>query len=127
MKPCSATPRSRRAKEGGYVTAEAAMAFPALVLLVLGLLTGVAAMAAQIRCVDAAQAGARAAARGEQTDRAVAAAEGLAPKGARTQLTVRDGEVRFAVTSEVRLPGGPWSRIGFDVGHTAVAADEAAP
>lgn len=103
------------------------MAFPALVLLVLGLLTGVAAMAAQIRCVDAAQAGARAAARGEQGDRAVAAAEGLAPKGARTRLTVRDGEVRFEVTSEVRFPGGPWSRIGFDVGHTAVAVEEAAP
>lgn len=96
-------------------------------LVVFGLLTGVAAMTAQIRCVDAAQAGARAAARGEPADRAVAAAEELAPKGARTHLTVRDGEVRFQVTGEVLLPTGPWSRIGFDVGHTAVAVEEAAP
>ncbi|HSA51707.1 MAG TPA: TadE family type IV pilus minor pilin, partial [Yinghuangia sp.] len=76
-------------KDGGYVTAEAAVAFPALVLLVLGLATGVAAMAAQIRCVDAAQAGARAAARGEQAAQATAVAEQLAPKEAHMQLTVR--------------------------------------
>lgn len=101
------------------------MAFPALVLLVMALTVGVAAVAAQIRCVDAAQAGARAASRGEPPDRAHAASRGLAPRNARTELTTSDGQVHYRVTSTVRVPG-PWPGFRVTVGHTAVLAEESA-
>src|SRR4051794_24361822 len=56
---------SRWGGTDGFVTAEAAVALPVLVLLTAVLVAGIGAAAAQIRCVDAAQAGARALARGE--------------------------------------------------------------
>ncbi|MET9110719.1 TadE family type IV pilus minor pilin, partial [Streptomyces zhihengii] len=49
----------------GSVTAEAAVALPALVAFALALVWALMAAAAQIQCVDAARAGARAAARSE--------------------------------------------------------------
>lgn len=57
--------RRGRCRDGGAVTAEAAMALPVLVAFVLALVWALAAAADQIRCVDAARAGARAAARSE--------------------------------------------------------------
>src|SRR5882757_7128413 len=53
--------------DGGYVTAEAAVVIPVLVTLTGLLIWGLMAGAAQVRCVDAARAGARAAARSEAT------------------------------------------------------------
>ncbi|MFE2233365.1 TadE family type IV pilus minor pilin, partial [Streptomyces sp. NPDC059442] len=53
----------RRSEDRGAVTVEAAMALPALVVFTLALLWSLAAAAAQIPCVDAARAGAGAAAR----------------------------------------------------------------
>jgi hypothetical protein len=97
------------------------MVLPALVLLVLGLTTGVVAAAVQIRCVDAAQAGARAAARGEPAAAAVAAAHNLAPRDARAELGERGGLVRFRVAADVRLPG---LHVRIPVEHTAVVAQE---
>ncbi len=47
----------------GSVTAELAVALPALVLLLLAGLTAVQAVTVQLRCVDAAREAARAAAR----------------------------------------------------------------
>ncbi|WP_194291596.1 TadE family type IV pilus minor pilin, partial [Cumulibacter manganitolerans] len=49
----------------GMVTAETALALPALVIVLGGLLTVIVAVSAQLRCVAAAREGARAAARGE--------------------------------------------------------------
>ncbi|MFE3672189.1 TadE family type IV pilus minor pilin, partial [Streptomyces goshikiensis] len=81
------TPRRRRERMGlaadrGYVTAEAALVIPALVLFAALLVWALMAAAAQIRCVDAARAGARAAARSEPGDTAVAAAAAPPPPGA---------------------------------------------
>ncbi|MGR8009196.1 TadE family type IV pilus minor pilin [Streptomyces hypolithicus] len=83
--------------DGGYVTAEAAVVVPALVLLTLALVWALLAMSAQIQCVDAARAGARAAARQETEGASVAAARQTAPRGA--QVTIgREGDlVRVAV------------------------------
>ncbi|MFD4149122.1 TadE family type IV pilus minor pilin, partial [Streptomyces goshikiensis] len=64
------------------MTAEAALVIPALVLFAALLVWALMAAAAQIRCVDAARAGARAAARSEPGDTAVAAAKAAPPPGA---------------------------------------------
>jgi hypothetical protein len=101
------------------------MVLPVLVLLVFGLTLGIVAAAAQIRCVDAAQAGARAAARGEPPEAASAAAAELAPKSAHIASTADGGRIRFRVESVIRLPG-LLSGVRIRVAHTAVAADEAA-
>lgn len=87
----------------GSVTAEAAVALPALVVFCMALVWALMAAAAQIRCVDAARAGARAAARSEPVPAAVAAARSAAPAGARVTL-VRDGDL-WRVAVEARAPG----------------------
>lgn len=85
--------------ERGFVTAEAAVALPVMVLFTTALLSGLMAVVAQIQCVDAARAGARAAARSEPEAAALAAARSAAPRGAAVSLA-RDGElVRVRVTA----------------------------
>ncbi|MCY0933194.1 TadE family type IV pilus minor pilin [Streptomyces sp. H34-S4] len=81
-----------RRSDRGYVTAEAALVIPALVLFAALLVWALMAAAAQIRCVDAARAGARAAARSEPAGAVVAAAEAAAPPGARVELS-RTGDL----------------------------------
>ncbi|MEW5632860.1 TadE family type IV pilus minor pilin, partial [Streptomyces hydrogenans] len=51
----------RSERDQGFVTVEAAVVLPVLALFAMALLWALAASAAQIRCVDAARAGARAA------------------------------------------------------------------
>jgi hypothetical protein len=88
-----------RASDRGYVTAEAATVIPTLLLVAAMLLWGLAAAAAQIRCIDAARAGARAAARAEPDSAALAAARSAAPRDAAVTLD-RDGDfVRVRVTA----------------------------
>lgn len=111
----------------GFVTAETAVVLPVLVLLTALLITGIAAGAAQIRCVDAAAAGARALARGEPADIAHARALAAAPAGARGEADTRDGLIRFRVSAEVGPPGTMWAGVGFHVEHVAVAAVEELP
>ncbi|WP_335980956.1 TadE family type IV pilus minor pilin [Streptomyces sp. CA2R106] len=90
----------RRRGDQGYVTAEAAVVIPTLVALT-GLLTwGLMAAAAQIRCVDAARAGARAAARGEGAGDVVRVSRAAAPKGAEVRVSRGGGMVRVRVTVE---------------------------
>ncbi|MCZ4117821.1 pilus assembly protein [Streptomyces sp. H39-S7] len=103
-KPPSRPPSGRtRWGERGFVTAEAAVALPVMVLFTTVLLAGLMAVAAQIQCVDAARAGARAAARSEPDAAAVAAARSAAPRGAAVSLA-RDGElVRVRVTARAPL------------------------
>jgi hypothetical protein len=93
-----------RDNDRGSVTAEFAVALPALVLVIAVALWGVSAAAAQVACVDAARAGARAASRGEPMPAASAAVLRAAPTGARVAIS-RDGELtRVDVTAEVRAP-----------------------
>ncbi|MEV7864627.1 TadE family type IV pilus minor pilin [Streptomyces sp. NPDC088124] len=101
------TARGRPVRAGGAdrgsVTAEAAVAVPALVVFTLSLVWGLTAAAAQIQCVDAARAGARAAARSEPRATALAAARSAAPRGARVTLD-RTGDV-WRVRVEAPAPG----------------------
>ncbi|MFG2148251.1 TadE family type IV pilus minor pilin [Streptomyces sp. NPDC048696] len=85
------------------MTAEAAVAIPALAVFALALLWAVMAAAAQIECVDAARAGARAAARSEAEGAVLAAARSAAPDGARVTLD-RSGDL-WRVRVEAPTPG----------------------
>lgn len=105
--------RADRCRSSGMVTAEAALAIPALVLVAA---LGVAALAHvidQVRCVDAARAGARAAARGDSAAAVVASSRAGAPSGARVEVRVVGAQVEVEVTAIGRaswLPGMPAPR-----------------
>lgn len=94
------------------VSAEFAVAMPA-VLLVLALACAVLGFVVdEIRCLDAARAGARAASRGDTSAAVRRIAEPLAPPGA--AVTVTGGEVvRVVVHAPARRLGG-WLPAGWD-------------
>ncbi|MFD7442002.1 TadE family type IV pilus minor pilin [Streptomyces sp. NPDC059909] len=90
----------------GSVTAEAAVAVPALVVFTMALVWALMAASAQIQCVDAARAGARAAARSEPEDAVLAAARSAAPGDARISVG-REGDLwRVRVEAPTPGPGG---------------------
>jgi hypothetical protein len=91
--------------EGGYVTAEAAVVIPVLVAVAGLLVWGLMAGAAQVRCVDAARAGARAAARSETPAEVLRVARAAAPGGAEVSVGRSGDLVRVRVT--VPLPRFP--------------------
>ncbi|MCC3773626.1 TadE family type IV pilus minor pilin [Streptomyces sp. UNOB3_S3] len=103
MRPSDGASGAR--SDGGYVTAEAAVALPVLMFFALALLWGLMAASAQIQCVDAARAGARAAARQDPPPAAVAAARSAAPRGARIGLTREGDLVRVRVEARAAGPG----------------------
>ncbi|WP_424213038.1 TadE family type IV pilus minor pilin [Streptomyces sp. BI20] len=94
----------------GYVTAEAALVIPALVLFVGLLVWALSAVAVSLRCGDAARVAARAAARSESPATVAELARAAGP--ARARVTVeREGElwrvtVRAPAPGPVPLPGG---------------------
>ena len=101
------------------VTAELAVALPALVVVVGMAFAGLGAMTAQLGCADAAAVAARLAARGEP-DPVVRAAAARAEPAARIVIS------RSAVAVEVdvsRHLGGPgiFDRLGVTVAGAAVA------
>lgn len=111
--------------EEGSATAEMAVVLPALAVVLVFALWSVAAVTAQLRCVDAALVAARALARGESSDLSVAAARSSAPAGARIVVSRSGDLVVVDVRAEVRLPG-PWSDAlpGLSLAGRAVAAVE---
>ena len=85
------------------VTAEFAVVLPAVVL-VLGLSVGALGLASdQIRCVDAARAGARAAARGDSVEAVILVASRAAPSDAVVSLASTAGIVSVSVVSGPRV------------------------
>jgi hypothetical protein len=118
------TGRGARADEG-MVTAETAVVLPALAVVLVFALWSVAAVTAQLRCVDAAHTAARALARGEASDVSLAAARGAAPAGARVTVSRSGDLVVVDVRAVARLPG-PWSGAlpGLSLSGRAVASVE---
>ncbi|WP_328300058.1 pilus assembly protein [Streptomyces sp. NBC_00435] len=114
-----------RRSDRGYVTAEAAVVIPALVLFAALLVWALMAAAAQIRCVDAARAGARAAARSEPAEAAVEAAEAAAPAGARVDLS-RTGDL-WQVRVSAPAPGPAALPIRLTAAASALAEDTVGP
>lgn len=105
MSPAAGSTRrgsvERASPDRGSVTAELALGLPAVVLaLVVVLLVGGAALA-QVRCGDAARAGARAAALGEDPATVVALAQELAGPDAQVTVTTADGWARVTVSRPV--------------------------
>ena len=79
------------------VTAELAVAIPALLVVLAVALAAVRAGVDEVRCVDAAHVAARLLARGEADVAARAAAGSRAPAGARVSVEVADSSVRVGV------------------------------
>jgi hypothetical protein len=88
------------------VIAETALALPALVLVAGLMLWAVLAVTAQLRCVDAARATARAVARGDGIAASIAAGQRLAPSGARIAVTEGGGLVHVQVRAKAPPFGG---------------------
>ncbi|MFF9350232.1 TadE family type IV pilus minor pilin [Streptomyces sp. NPDC014734] len=108
-------------RDRGAVTAEAAMAVPVLVVFALSLVWALMAASAQIRCVDAARAGARAAARSEPEAQVLEVARSAAPGGADV-ATERVGEL-WRVRVAAPTPGlGPLA-LTLHAEATALAED----
>jgi hypothetical protein len=107
----------------GSATAEMAVALPSLALVLGAALWAVAAVVAQLECVDAARSGARAAARGESLEAVRQAAGRAAPAGAAVSVT-RDSEFsRVTVSASIRptwVIAGP----AVPVGASAASATE---
>ncbi|WP_323136614.1 TadE family type IV pilus minor pilin [Streptomyces sp. NBC_01500] len=106
----------------GSVSAEAALVIPALVLFTMALVWALTAASAQIRCVDAARAGARAAARSEPQTAALAVARSAAPRGARITLG-RSGEL-WQVRVRAPMPGPDALALTLEADAAALAEDE---
>ncbi len=98
----------RRQGQGGQrgsVTAEAAVALPSLLLVFAAAVWGVQAAGARVACIDAARAGARAAARGEPLAAVRSVAVRAAPQEA--DISVRRDTQRVTVRVVARIrPGG---------------------
>ncbi|SFE10395.1 TadE-like protein [Blastococcus tunisiensis] len=88
------------------VTAETAVVLPVLLLVLAGVVAAVTVVGAQLRCVDAAREGARAAARGEDVATVRALAGRAAPAGAVTTVRSQGEEVAVTVAAAV-APLGP--------------------
>lgn len=125
MRGCEAE-RERRARrpvwgsDRGFVTAESAVVLPVLVMFAMALVWGLLVMAAQIQCVDAARAGARAAARQDPTDAVIEVTREVAPRGAIVTVGREGDEVRVVVVAKPPVLTG----LPFEVREEAVAAAE---
>ncbi|WP_329533031.1 pilus assembly protein [Streptomyces sp. NBC_01450] len=113
--------RSRgRPRDQGFVTAEAAVVLPSLVLVGMALVWALLAASAQIQCVDAARAGARAAARQDPPDTVLATTRRAAPRGARVTVTREGDLVRVMVKASAPGPDA----LSLELSDEAVALAE---
>jgi len=111
--------------DAGYVTAETAIVLPVLALLLAVALWSIAVAGAQLRCVDAARDGARAAARGEADTAVVAAAQAAAPPGADVMVSHAGARIIVVVRARVGPASGALSAIPAPVAAaTAIAESE---
>lgn len=123
-------PDARRDARGdrGTATAETAVLLPVLLVVVAAGIGVLVCVAAQLRCVDAARAAARVAARGDAPSVVTATATRLAPVDA--TVSVRPGEdtVEVVVRARVRPFGRALSLLpAVPVSGRAVAAVEDLP
>ncbi|KQY62696.1 MULTISPECIES: TadE family type IV pilus minor pilin [unclassified Nocardioides] len=112
-----------RRDERGAVTAETALALPLLVAVTLAMVWLLTFGVAQMKSTDAAREAARALARGETADRAVALAHEVAP-GASVSISEGDGTVTVVVSDQVPSPGGVFDGLSGDTHGEATALRE---
>ena len=87
------------------VTAETAVVLPVLLLVLAGAVAAVTVVGAQLRCVDAAREGARAAARGDDAATVRALVLRAAPDGMAVSVALDGGDVRVVVAGRLPLLG----------------------
>lgn len=106
-------PAASAPAEAGTVTAELALALPAVTLCLAALLGAGQVVLARLQCVDAARAAARVAARGEPSGQVAAVARRLGPSGAEVRVSGGTDRVVVLVSAPVRvvLPGAPAVRV----------------
>jgi Flp pilus assembly protein TadG len=97
---------------------------PALMVVLVLVLWAVAAVTAQLACVDAARTAARALARGEQEGAVRAAAQQAAPSGASVSVGTSGERVVAEVSALVGVTLPALGRVGLPVRGRAVAARE---
>ncbi|HEY6797413.1 MAG TPA: TadE family type IV pilus minor pilin [Kineosporiaceae bacterium] len=119
-RPAARAAGERGRRDAGSVTAEFAIALPAVMLVLALGLGSLQAALVQLRCVDAARAAARFAARGESDQASLAEARRLGPPGGRVEVAALGDHVRVRVAAVVPLPLGP----AVTVAAAAVAARE---
>ncbi|MCW2715979.1 MAG: TadE family protein [Frankiales bacterium] len=120
-------PVPRRADRGS-VTAETAVLMPVLLVVLAAAIGVLACVAGQLRCVDAARAAARVAARGDDAATVRATAERLAPPGAHVTISATADVVEVRVRAQVSPFGTALQGLGsVDVGGRAVAPAESEP
>lgn len=118
-------PRGSPDGQRGAVTAEIAAALPALVLVTVVAIWGIALGLAQLRCADAAREAVRAAARGDDPMVVRQVAEATAPARAQIVVTERAGLVVVEVRVDVAPPLPFADRLlGPTVSATAAAVEE---
>lgn len=104
------------------------MGLPLLVAVTIGLVWLLSVGSAQIRTVDAARETARAVARGDDVDEAVARGRRVAPDGADVEVSRAGGQVVATSSAVVEGPGGLFGFLPAVTVHAeAVAADEESP
>lgn len=87
------------------VTAETAVVLPVLLFVLACAVAVVTVLGAQLRCLDAAREGARAAARGEPDGAISRLVDQLAPDGAVARVSADGDAVRVTVTVRVAPAG----------------------
>ncbi len=110
--------RQRRAKRDpatrdtrGVVTAETALALPVLVGLAVGLVWLLALGLQQVLLIDAARETARAVARGESTEAALALGERVAPRGSRLAISTSGDRVTVVAQVQPGAAEGWWAAL----------------
>jgi len=117
-----------RRGETGAVTAETAAALPLIAVFAVSMAWLVSLGITQVRALDAARETARAAARSEAPEEALALGRRVAPEGSRITVGHGDGMVVVTVSSPVDGVGGLFGQwASFQVRAEAVAAQEPTP
>ncbi|MET7332652.1 TadE family type IV pilus minor pilin [Nonomuraea sp. NPDC005650] len=94
----------KRSASRGSVTAETAAVLPALMVVLAAALWAIQAVSAQLECVDAARAAARAAARGEPLDQVMARARTATRQEAQVAVTRDTETTKVQIAIEIRPP-----------------------
>jgi hypothetical protein len=115
--------RCRDRSDRGTVTVEIALAMPVLFAVLGVVLWAVTAAGIRMDCVDAARAGARAAARGDSEASVRALVERTGPPGARLEMH-REGRLVTVTVRARTAPPGPFRLPAFPVAGAAVAEVE---
>lgn len=95
-------------RERGMVTAELAVALPALIFVLLVAVNAILIGVDQVRCVDASRVGARAASRGDSLAAVTTAAKRVAPRNARILVERSPGAAGTATVTVTAAAPGPF-------------------